>query len=230
MKLRISYLGRTAAVAPHLIGAVFALLIALLQSTDAHATLPRSVDVMSDARADRAAVSVPLADTPLIRSDYNVMLRGKKNGTTIPLSGVPLLELLTIAGVSTQDVQFVKIRYGTNDDSAISLIALNQSNVERPPMILASGKAPNRGPFPTPAVVPGQPDFAKPISEKTFIPFSTTHHRLTLIPGAPGAKIMSVKLRAARRKSGEYMVRASVSRGGSPSAKSYTWFGYDSNG
>jgi hypothetical protein len=207
-----------------------ALLLGLVQSHTAHAALPRTVNVFPSSSTDGTPSKVKLAGLAKLQADYNVLLRGKKKGAAISLTGVPLLDLLKAGGANTENVQFVKIRYGTTNDSVISLLSLNQGFPARPPMILASGQRPGLGPFDTPAVVPGQPDFAEPISESHFVPFNTRHAPLTLIPGAPGAQILRVKLRAQRRKSGEFLVSARLVGGASPAAKAYDWWGFDSKG
>jgi len=213
-------------------GLVLSLLVVMFRPSGAEADLPTSVDVFDSAGAeqDGAPATVPLKGLPEIGNvDYNVILRGQKKGTEVGLSGVPLIEFLKAGGVKTENVQFVKIRYGTTNDGLISLIPLNQADTERPPIILGSGKAPGRGPFDTPAIVPGQPDLSKAISEESFAPFSTKGPRLKLVPGAPGAKIMSVKITSKKRKNGEYTFSAKVSGGGS-GAKEYQWYTYDSKG
>lgn len=213
-------------------GLVLSLLVVMFRPSGAEADLPTSVDVFDSAGAeqDGAPASVPLKGLPEINNvDYNVILRGQKKGTKVGLSGVPLIEFLKAGGVETENVQFVKIRYGTTNDGLISLIPLNQADTERPPIILGSGKAPGRGPFDTPAIVPGQPDLSKPLSELSFVPFSTKGSRLKIVPGKPGAKIMSVKITSKKRKSGEYTFSAKVSGGGS-GAKEYQWYTYDAKG
>lgn len=222
--------GRNRALGQLVTCAMVALLIALMNTSSARAKLPSNVDVFPNYRFDNAPASVKLADLPVIRDEYNVLLRGKKKGTSITLTGVPLLDLLKFAEADTENVQFVKVRYGTTDDSVISLIPLDQFSLRRPPMILGSGRRPGLGPFPTPAVIPGQPDFSKPIREERFTPFRADAAPLALIPGKPGAKILSVKVRAVKLKSGEYMLSASATTGTSGAAKAYNWFGPDSNG
>lgn len=207
-----------------------ALLLGLVHSQAAHAALPRTVNVFPGARTDGTPSAVKLTGLAAFEADYNVLLRGKKKGTAISLTGVPLLDLLKAGGASTENVQFVKIRYGTTNDSVISLMPLNQGSPARPPMILASGQRPGLGPFSTPAIVPGQPDFAKPISESHFVHFNTRYAPLTLIPGTPGAQILRVRMRAQRRKSGEFLVSARVVGGASAAAKAYDWWGFDSKG
>lgn len=207
-----------------------AFLVGLVQSQAAHAALPRTVNVFPSASTDGTPSEVELAGLAKLQADYNVLLRGKKKGAAISLTGVPLLDLLKAGGASTENVQFVKIRYGTTNDSVISLLPLNQDSPARPPMILASGRRPGIGPFYTPAIVPGQPDFAKPISESHFVPFDTRYAPLTLIPGAPGAQILRVRLRARRLKSGEFLVSARVFGGAGHAAKAYDWWGFDSKG
>jgi hypothetical protein len=207
-----------------------ALLFGLIQSQTAQAVLPRSVNVFPTARTDGSPTSVKLAGLTSHQADYNVLLAGKKKGTAIALNGVPLLDLLRAGGASTENVQFVKIRYGTTNDAAISLVPLNQGSPERPPMMLGSGQRPGFGPFHTPAIVPGQPDFAKPINERHFVHFSTRYAPLTLIPGAPGAQILRVRLRAQRRKSGEFLVSARVVGAAGLTLKAYDWWGFDSKG
>ncbi|MBJ7458320.1 MAG: hypothetical protein JHD02_03950 [Thermoleophilaceae bacterium] len=211
-------------------GLVLSLLVVMFRPAGAEAVLPTSVDVFETSETDSAPATVKVGDLPEINNvDYSVILHGKKKPTTVGLSGVPLIEFLKAGGVKTDDVQFVKVRYGTTDDSVISLIPLNQSDTERPPIILSSGKKPGLGPFKTPAVVPGQPDLSKAISEDSFVPFSTKGARLKIVPGAPGAKIMSVRVTAKKRKNGEYTLSAKVSGGGSGS-KSFQWYGFDSKG
>lgn len=213
-------------------GLVLSLLVVMFRPAGAEADLPAKIDVFDSAggEQDGAPATVDLKGLPEINNvDYNVILRGKKTGTKVGLSGVPLIEFLKAGGVKTDNVQFVKIRYGTTNDGLISLIPLNQADTERPPIILGSGKAPGRGPFDTPAVVPGQPDLSKALSESSFVPFKTKGPRLKIIPGAPGAKIMSVKIASKKRKNGEYTLSAKVSGGGS-GAKEYQWYTYDAEG
>ena len=212
-------------------GLVLSLLVVMFRPSGAEADLPAKVDVFDSAGGEQDGGSAPidLKGLPEINNvDYNVILRGEKTGTKVGLSGVPLIEFLKAGGVKTENVQFVKIRYGTTNDGLISLVPLNQADTERPPIILGSGKAPGRGPFDTPAVVPGQPDLSKALSESSFVPFSTKGPRLKIIPGAPGAKIMSVKITSKKRKNGEYTLSAKVSGGGS-GAKEYQWYTYDSD-
>ncbi|MGK2878576.1 MAG: hypothetical protein ACSLFF_08385 [Solirubrobacterales bacterium] len=211
-------------------GLVLSLFVVMFRPSGAEAVLPTSVDVFETADADEGAATVKVGDLPEIDNvDYNVVLHGKKKATTVGLSGVPLIEFLKAGGVKTDNVQFVKVRYGTTDDSVISLIPLHQSDTERPPIILSAGKKPGLGPFKTPSVVPGQPDLSKPIHEDSFVPFSTKGARLKLVPAAPGAKIMSVRIIAKKRKNGEYKLSAKVSGGGS-GAKAYQWYGFDARG
>jgi hypothetical protein len=214
MKLRISFL---------------ALLIALLASTTARATLPKSVDVFQDPRG-QVPVRVILADQPVLSADYQVILRGSTKASRVTLTGVPLLDLLRTVGASIEGVYFVEIRFGTTNGSPIALIPLNQDSTSRPPMILSSGRVPNRGVFPTPAVIPGQPDLSRPLNESTFMPFSPKGTRLALVPGATGARILSVKVFAKKRKSGEYILRASCRSCDSRRPRSYSWIGYDATG
>ncbi len=213
-------------------GLVLSLLVVMFRPTGAEADLPAKVDVFDSAGAeqDGAPATVDLKGLPEINNvDYNVILRGQKKGTKVGLSGVPLIEFLKAGGVNTDNVQFVKIRYGTTNDGLISLVPLNQADTERPPIILGGGKAPGRGPFDTPAVVPGQPDLSTALSESSFVPFSTKGPRLKIIPGAPGAKIMTVRISSKKRKNGEYTFSAKVSGGGS-GAKEYQWYTYDAKG
>jgi hypothetical protein len=204
-------------------------LLVLVASTNAWAKLPNMVDVFQDA-SQKAPLTVKLADLPVLTDEYNVRLQGKTKSVAVSFTGVPLIDLLRAAGANIENVNFVKVRYGTTDDSRISLVALNQSRAVRPPMILGSGKRPGLGPFRTPAVIPGQPDFTKAINESSFTPFPLESSRLALVPGTPGAKILRVAMRAARRKTGEYLIRPIYTNGERGAVRSYSWFGYDSAG
>ena len=59
------------------------------------------------------------------------------------------IELLEKVGVKTDEIPFVKVRYGTTDDSNISLIPMGSQFDSLPPLLLTSGKKPGVGPFQT---------------------------------------------------------------------------------
>jgi hypothetical protein len=214
------------------VGLVLSLLIVMFRPAGALADLPTSVYVYDSAggEQDGGAVTIKLADVPgkFDNVDYSVILKNEKKAETVGLSGVPLINVLKKGDVNVEGVNFVKVRYGTDDDGLISLLPLHQSDTERPPMILSSGKKPDGlGPFASPAIVPGQPDITKPLREDQFVDADGV--RLKFIPGAKNAKIMKVTIKTDKTSKGEYTFRATVS-GGSGGNMEYQWYTYDAKG
>lgn len=212
-------------------GLVLTLFVVMFRPAGAEADLPTSVDVFDTpgAEQDGGSATVRLSDLPKINNvDYSVILTNQKKATKVGLSGVPLVEVLKAGGVNVEGVNFVKVRYGTDNDGNISLLPLNQANTERPPIILSSGsKGDGLGSFETPSIVPGQPDPTNSLKEKDFI--GADGIRLKIIPGAKNAKIMKVTIKSDKNSKGEYTFSAKVSGGGS-GAKEYQWYTYDAKG
>lgn len=217
-------------------GLLLSLLVVMFRPAGAEAVLPGGIDVFETSDTDKSPQTVNGRDMQdqEITADYNVILTGKSKGTTVKLTGVPLIKYLEKIGAKTDGVQFIKIRYGLTDADGISLITLDPSNTTRPAMVLSSGNRPGRGPFPTPAIVPDQPVFSKAIREENIVRFKTGSgvEPIKFIPGKPGAKIMSVEIQGADKpKNGKYTLTARIARGGSSSQnKDYEWIGEDANG
>lgn len=218
---------------PHVllvVGIVLALAVVMFRPAGAVATLPGSVDVFS-AWDEETPSSVRLDGIPQTTREYDVILKGRKKTTKVELTGIRLSEFLEKVGVKTDNVQFVKIRYGTDNDGVISLVSLNTDSPERPPILMGSGKKPGLGPFATPAIVPGQPD-SEPINETDFVAFKTGKgvEPIKILPGKPGGKILSVRLERKRTSKGEYKYTPVILNGTKNAARKIQWFEYDKNG
>lgn len=216
-------------------GLVLSLLVVMFRPSGAEAVGPGTVDVFKTSDTDTSPFTVNLGPdlNSIKKVDYKVILKGQKKDSTVALTGIPLVEVLKAGGVNTEKVQFVKIRYGTTDDSRVSLVQLPQGDAARPPIVLTDGEAPKRGPFKTPQIVPGQPDLNTPLSEESFVYFKTGSkvEPIKLIPGAPGANLMRVNVTTSKRqKNGQYILTATIPKGGSSDAKKYEWYGYNANG
>ncbi|MBJ7354718.1 MAG: hypothetical protein JHC98_07825 [Thermoleophilaceae bacterium] len=214
-----------------IVGLVLSLFVVMFRPAGADAVLPKSVSVYDtpDAEQGGSSGSLKLSDVPT-RSNitYKILPQGqkdKKKAVEVGLTGKSLIEILAKGGVKTENVQFVRVRYGaTADDGVMRLVPLGDPNAERPPILLESGKLPGFGPLKTPSIVPGQPNLDDPISQDSFVP--TGDARLTFIPGEAGAKIFRVRINSKKRKSGEYTLTATVN-GAPKGILEYTWYTYD---
>lgn len=215
-----------------IVGLVLSLFVVMFRPAGAIANLPKSVLVFDT--PDGKAGTLPLKDVG-DRSNitYNVLLHGqkdKKKSEDVNLTGKSLIDILVKGGAKTENVQFVRVRYGkTADDGIMRLVPLGDPNAERPPLLLESGKKPNGlGQFKTPSIVPGQPNLDDPISEDSFVP--TEGASLSFIPGEPGARLMRVTINSKKKKSGEYSLTARVNGAPSNNILEYEWFTYDAKG
>lgn len=208
------------------VGLLLTLLVIMFRPAGADAVLPKTADVFLDWQAKGEAKAVTVSSLATQTSEYQVILKGKKNPTAASLTGVPLVTFLEAAGVDTTGLNFVRIRFGSDDDRMLTLQPLDLTSTDRPPIVLSEGRKPGVGPFATPQIVPGQPDLNKPIREVDFIRFDAKA-KLTFIPGKAGAEILSVKVDAKKTKSGQYKLTASAKSSGK---LSYEWFGFDSKG
>ncbi|MGH2959769.1 MAG: hypothetical protein ACRDKE_09200, partial [Solirubrobacterales bacterium] len=207
-------------------GLLLSLFVVMFRPAGAEAVLPVGVDVFktSDTEGSREKIDVnDLKPQTITDRPYNVRLNGKSSDTTVKLTGIPLLEFLKAGKVETEGVQFVKIRFGDSDLQGFTLLPLDQANTERPPMILSAGKIPGRGNFPTPAILPGQPNFKQAIPQDMITKFKTGGgvEAIKLVPAKPGARIMSVKINGADKagKNGQYTLTANILRGGKSGAR-----------
>lgn len=219
---------------PHAVlvaGLVLSLLAVMFRPAGADAGTPRTVDVFS-AWDEDVPSSVEIDSTlPTVTRKYDVILKGKTKSTEVELTGIKLSELLAKVDAKTDNVQFVKIRYGTKDDGIISLVSLNADSPERPPILLTAGTKPGRGPFATPAIVPGQPGSA-PIKESSFVPFSAGKgdEPIKIIPGKPGGKILSVKLDKTVTSKKQIKYTPVILNGTKNAARKVQWFEYTEKG
>lgn len=206
------------------VGLFLSLLVVMFRPGGAEAVLPTTALVFDKYDADSGA-SVKYADVPKLTADYDIVLKGKKSPNKISLTGVPLVEMLKAGGANVENVGFATVRLGTADNRSVALIPLDQGS-DRPAMVLDKGTRPGQGPFPTPALVPGQPTSA-PLSERQIVSFDRRKTQLTIIPGKPGAKLMSVKITAKKKKDGQYRLSAKVTAGGSGGSYKYQWYAGD---
>lgn len=211
-------------------GLLLSLLVIMFRPAGADAVLPKTADVFPTHDDSETPATVSFGDLPKVTADYNVLLKGEKKPATVTLTGIPLVEFLKAGGVKTDNVGFVRIRFGTSDDSLLTLQPLDQQSPERPPIVLSSGKKPGVGPFATPQIIPSQPSLDQAIRERDFIPFKASGPRLKFLPAQAGAKIMSIRIDSKKLSSGEYKLTARVHAGSSGGAKQYQWFGFDAKG
>lgn len=207
-------------------GLVLSLLVIMFRPAGAEATKPASVDVFDSWDGD--ASSVRLDSVGETTRKYDVIFNGKKTSKEVELTGVPLRALLEKVGVKVDETPFVKVRYGTTDDSNISLIPLGSQFDERPPLLLTGGTKPGIGPFATPAIMPGEAG-SQAISESEMIAFKTGSkvEPIKIIPAKPGARMLEVRLSRKTTSKREYKYTPIISNGTKGAARKIVWFSSD---
>lgn len=211
-------------------GLVASLLLVMFRPGGADASLPSQALVFEKYDATTPATVNVKDIKPVENVKYQVIPRGKTAPVEATFSGTPLIEYLKKANVALENVNFVRVRLGSNDDSVVSLVALDQESTSgRPPLLLDTGRIAGRGAFNGPRIVPGQPTDA-PIHETHISSVLPKGSKPTFIPAQPGARIMSVRVKAQRKKNGELKLTARVTAGGSGGGMKYTWYGFDSQG
>jgi hypothetical protein len=204
------------------------LLVAMFRPSGATASLPVSAIVFKNAD-DNTGSTVKFSDLTPITANYDVIFKNHKGSNKVALKGIPLIDFLKAADVNTGDVQFVKVRIGQTNDSVVSLQPLSQeSSAGRPPLILDSGKSPYTGTLKSPQIIPGQPS-ATPIKEEWFAPFNRKTEGLTIIPGEPGASILSVSIKSKKLKDGQIKLTGEASGNKTKSLK-WEWYQFDAKG
>lgn len=211
-------------------GLIASLLVVMFRPGGADASLPSQALVYEKYDANSPATVNVNDIKPVENVKYQVIPRGQKNAVEATFTGKPLIEFLKKANVSLENVGFVRVRLGGNDDSVVSLVALDQdSTAGRPPLLLDTGRLAGRGSFNGPRVVPGQPTDT-PINETQISSVLPKGSKPTIIPAQPGARIMSVRVKAQRKKNGELKLTARVTAGSSGNGMKYTWYGFDKDG
>lgn len=208
-------------------GLVVALLAVMFRPSGAIADLPTRANVYVK-YDDSDYASVDLSSLSKVTRDYDVIPTNKSKSVSSSLTGVPLVDFLKSVGTDLENVGFVKVRLNVGDDSRIALVPLGESDAERPPIVLASGRVGSRS-LGTPALVPGQPDAGTPIRQDNIVGFSKSKPYIQIIPSKPGAKLISVKINKKKKSSGQYSLSASIMNGSGAPAK-YQWFQTDAKG
>ncbi len=211
-----------------LVGVLVALLAVMFRPSGAVADLPSRAVVFGSWDGD-STKTVELSKLTQISRDYDVIPSGKGKPVTSKLTGVPLIDLLREAEVDLGGVGFARVRLNTDDDSRLALVPLHPDKNERPPLVLSSGKVGSRS-LGTPALVPAQPESDKPIRQDNIVGFSKNKPYIQVLPGKPGAKLISIKISKGRpNKDGQYRLTANR-RNGSGSTATYEWFQTDAKG
>lgn len=212
-----------------LAGLLLTVLMVMLRPSGAQAFLPASVLVYADKDENSQSFSVDIDPTRTVQRDYDVVPKNKTTPTKLTLTGVPLADLFSgLPDVDVTKVPYVKIRFGTSDAYSM-LVALNGGpDSTPPPMILTKGDRPGAGSFPTPAIVPGQPDPAKPIFESQIQPFDRREDDLSIVPMTGG--IFEVKISHTKRNKKGQIKFTAKAVGAPGGALSYKWFAFEEDG
>lgn len=207
------------------LGVFLAIIVFLIRPAGAEAVLPSGATIFTEKEASNSAI-VEFSNFESATYNYDVLLEGKKTPTKIAMTGVPIADLFRglAPKVDITKVPYVKVRFG-DSDGAMMLVALSGGpDSTPPPMILESGRRPGIGPFPTPAILPGQPTSA-PISEKQILPFDRKKDKLNIIP-MEGQILSGIRLKRKKTAKGQYKYTVS----GAPSGTVfYKWYEYDND-